>query len=241
LRATLALGGVSGVAAIAVLALTVVGLGAGTQQAYAGWTPTPTQPAAGQLAAAEAGCLQLAAANAAREEEDEQHPNRDSRPERGAAPLGSSPNEPPTIPIIQSGEWHRVLSDARGPYTMLIFEAAEGRAKQTCLSSSSGPLYGNGGYQLQVTSPPPGQVEVFYAAEAGHAGAEGLEEGKPYNYIDGQTGSEVTAVTLDLEGGEQVQASVENGWFLAWWPGTEKATKAEVSTASGTSAEQLGE
>jgi hypothetical protein len=31
-----------------------------------------------------------------------------------------------------------------------------------------------------------------------------------------------------------VQATVAGGWYLAWWPGTQAATNAEVTTASGT-------
>jgi hypothetical protein len=53
--------------------------------------------------------------------------------------------------------------------------------------------------------------------------------------VDGPTGAGVTAVTIERSDGSSVQATVANGWYLAWWPGTVTATNAEVTTASGTS------
>jgi hypothetical protein len=52
--------------------------------------------------------------------------------------------------------------------------------------------------------------------------------------VDGRTGAGVTAVTIQRSDGSSVQATVVNGWYLAWWPGTIAATKAEITTASGT-------
>lgn len=250
LQAKLALGGAGGVALVAVLVLTVFDLGAGTQRAYAGWTPMPTQPASGQLAAAEAACVN----GSLRKDLERMQAIREGRggtPERGAAaPAGGGGQSPaweqqspaperrsPPMPTIAPGEWQRTLSDTRGPYTMLIFQTAAGQAQGFCLSRGSTLLDANESYDTRATTVPAGQVHVYLMGEAGQGGDPGEE---PYSYVNGQTGAGVTAVTLDLESGEQIQASVENGWFLAWWPGSARASEAAVSTANGTSSQSLG-
>ena len=59
--------------------------------------------------------------------------------------------------------------------------------------------------------------------------------GNALTLVDGRTGAGVTAVTIERSDGSSVQATVTNGWYLAWWPGTVTATNAEVTAASGTS------
>ena len=59
--------------------------------------------------------------------------------------------------------------------------------------------------------------------------------GNALTLVDGRAGAGVTAVTIDRSDGSSVQATVTDGWYLAWWPGTVTATNAEVTTASGTS------
>src|SRR5580658_515396 len=44
------------IAGLVAIALSLVGLGAGTQRAFAGWAAAPTTPEAGQVAAAKAAC-----------------------------------------------------------------------------------------------------------------------------------------------------------------------------------------
>jgi DNA-directed RNA polymerase specialized sigma24 family protein len=51
------------------------------------------------------------------------------------------------------------------------------------------------------------------------------------NAVDGRTGAGVTAATIERSDGSSVEATVANGWYLAWWPGTVAATKAEVASA----------
>jgi hypothetical protein len=64
-----------------------------------------------------------------------------------------------------------------------------------------------------------------------HAGAAG----NALTLVDGRTGAGVTTVTIERSDGSSVQATVFNGRYLAWWPGTVVATNAEVTTASATS------
>jgi hypothetical protein len=50
-------------------------------------------------------------------------------------------------------------------------------------------------------------------------------DGQAYSFADGRTGSGVSAVTLILDDGTRVTATVQNGWFVAWWPGGGELTK----------------
>jgi hypothetical protein len=56
----------------------------------------------------------------------------------------------------------------------------------------------------------------------------------------GVAGRDVTSVVLILKGGERVRATVQHGWYSAWWPGSTEhrvyaiPVAAEVLTTSGT-------
>lgn len=50
----------------------------------------------------------------------------------------------------------------------------------------------------------------------------------------GQTGADMTAVTITLDDGTTVEATTANGWFAALWPDSVRAKSAQVTTTSGT-------
>jgi hypothetical protein len=56
-----------------------------------------------------------------------------------------------------------------------------------------------------------------------------------YSFAEGRTGDGVSALTLNLDDGSKVQATIANGWFVAWWPGTHAVTSVDVTTPAGTS------
>jgi hypothetical protein len=118
-----------------------------------------------------------------------------------------------------------VLTDSRGPYTASIY--ADSTTNDVCLS-------GNGvSMSSSSTSAAPASVA------AGHIQLDGGgtrdAAGNALTLVDGRTGAGVTEITIKRSDGTSVQATVANGWYLAWWPGTVTATNAEVTTASGTS------
>ncbi len=234
--AALALAAAGALAAAAALALTLTGQPAGTQDAYAGWTASPTAPANGQIAGAEAICR----AAIAKTEEMTSHAH--GTVEGGGQPGGAAdPHEPQAVhePSIAPGEWHTVLSDTRGPYTMLIFEADEGRAKETCLTGNGSLLSTSGSYEPSTAPARSGAISVFSDGSAAADPQAGRPE--PFHYISGRTGAGVTSVSVELANGTQVQASVMGGWYLAWWPGTQKALSAQVTgTGATTSTVSLG-
>ncbi len=69
-------------------------------------------------------------------------------------------------------------------------------------------------------------------------GGPGID-GEPTYFLDGTVGSGVNAVTLVLEGGTKVRATIAGGWFAAWWPGHTRALAVEAATAQGTTSESL--
>ena len=118
-----------------------------------------------------------------------------------------------------------LLTDSRGPYTASIY--ADSTTSDVCLS-------GNG---VSMSSRSTSATPVRVAAGQIDLDGGGTRDsaGNALTLVDGRTGADVTAVTIERSDGSSVQATVANGWYLAWWPGTVAATKAEVKTASGTS------
>jgi hypothetical protein len=190
----------------AVIAALVLGTnGSGPQNAFAGWSATPTRPAPGQLQAAEAACTQL-----------------HSAPRRLAALTGEALDwEAPTI------------ADTRGPFTLLFYVARAGTL--SCIAGwPSGGVAGSGTRYLLPT-PRRAAPDTISAISGGSSSAHG----EAWSQLQGQVGSGVTAVRLTLSNGSEVRASVSNGWFVAWWPGTGDAQSAEIISASAITTKPL--
>lgn len=221
-----ALGALAVVAGTAGVILSIAGLGAGTQRAFAGWTASPTLPVSGQTAAAEAACLARMPTSA--------------KIERARARAGAVgphlPHRP--FPTVVAGGWRVVLTDTRGPFTMVILETANGRGQASCFSgpSSSEETFVGGGFGGQPAPVPAGQVR---ATSFGGATTPSTRKGQFYMRVIGRTGSGVTGVVLVLGDGTHVEATNANRRFLAWWPGSRQAVAVEVTTASGTSMQRL--
>jgi hypothetical protein len=73
---------------------------------------------------------------------------------------------------------------------------------------------------------PAGQVQLF---------GSGMENssGQALTLVDGRIGAGVRSVRIDRSDGSSVQATVSGGWYLAWWPGTARATTADVTSTTG--------
>ena len=151
-----------------------------------------------------------------------------------------------------------MLTDVRGPFTVALFQ--DDGAYAACFTSSSftevNQISSNGAGASSGSM----SVSRNGAGEGSGQGAEasvtvsGTSSGDlqnvvqnhlstsadgAYTLVDGRTASGITGVTLVQQGGQDVVATVADGWFVAWWPGTAQATSVQVSTASGTTSEQL--
>ena len=111
-----------------------------------------------------------------------------------------------------------------GPYTAAIY--AQSNTTGVCLA-------GNG---ISMSSTSTSGQPATMPADKIEFGGGGVRDsaGDQLTLADGRIGPGVTAVTIQLSDGTSVQATVGNGWYLAWWPGNVSATEAQVTTASGT-------
>ena len=153
-----------------------------------------------------------------------------------AAPAFAGWTASPTAPLpgqLAAAEQHcatapgtPVLTDTRGPYTASIY--ADG---STCVEGNGIEISSDGGGGA-TSSIPAGTVELNGAGESD-------SDGHALTMVDGPIGAGVTGVTITRSDGSSVQATVKNGWYLAWWPGTERAVTAQVASASGTSTQSF--
>lgn len=206
-----ALGTASGTAAV----VSVVVLG-GSGTAFAGWRATPTNPTAEQTAATQNNC---------------------------------QANLPA---LLAQGSWSRVATDVRGPYTVAVYES--GTTLASCLTGPSFTTVqaesltsANGGTMVSasgVSAPGTtgsssgfllsgGDVEQLLVSHFSQA-ANG-----PYTLAEGRLEPGVSAVTLVLSDGQDVTATTGSGWLVAWWPGGEDVTAAQITSASGTTTEPM--
>jgi hypothetical protein len=121
------------------------------------------------------------------------------------------------------------LTDTRGPYTFEVY--ASDTASAVCVSSPS--FHSISGMQ-STRDPEFGDLTPPADTVAGMSSHLLDPQGNGYSFADGRTGSGVTGVTLVLSDGTQVQATVQNGWFVAWWPSAASLNSAQLATADGT-------
>ena len=116
------------------------------------------------------------------------------------------------------------LVEARGPFTFAVY--SDGAWDNFC---TTGPSFSNtSGWNAS----PPVVVpagRLFLWAEHTTAAS-----GQPYTLLIAQTGDGVSAADLALDDGTEVTATVENGWAVAWWPGSHQVASAELATPAGT-------
>lgn len=224
-RRTTGLGVTAGLVGAAATAgiVSAVTLGS-SEAAFAGWSPTPSAKAAVLT--------------------DSSGPEQTCR-SRLDIPMSLPGASSVTTP------WSVVASDVRGPYTLVVFESGADQA--TCLtgpsvtaisrttqggqntsvqgssSSAGGPGHGSAS---AIAGPGSGDLTWYSELHLNSTDGE-------LTLMDGQVASGVTAVTLERSDGSSVQATVGNGWFVAWWPGDVDSFTAEVTTASGTSSVTL--
>lgn len=120
-----------------------------------------------------------------------------------------------------TGSGTPVLTDTRGPYTASIY--ADG---STCVDGNGIEISSAGGGGAK-SSVPAGTVQLNGVGQSD-------SDGHALTMVDGPIGADVTGVTITRSDGSSVKATVKNGWYLAWWPGTERAVTAKVSSASAT-------
>jgi hypothetical protein len=115
------------------------------------------------------------------------------------------------------------LTDTRGPFTFFVY--ADRRASATCIT---GPSFTSvaGSMSSVPVDVPAGQIQELTDHRTNRSG-------QAYSFAEGRTGSGVTAVKLILDDGSAVDATVQNGWFVAWWPTAHEVKTADITTPAG--------
>ena len=215
-RPALAAGVVALLAAL-VVAVSLVGLGTEAPRAFAGWSATPTVATGDQARRAEEACRPGLPSSRAIERARETAAGRHE-----SWPVGDIP----------AGAWHAALIDTRGPYTVVLFVGPHGSAELTCLSGRE-PVRASMSGSSSTATPPPVPAGHVTTVSSGSRTTRPDEGSQHFSELVGRTGPGVTSVVVRLHDGTRVQATVANGWFVAWWPGTQRGTANEVTTARG--------
>jgi hypothetical protein len=201
--------GVLTTAAAATAAVLLLDLGPQASSAFAGWSPTPTPASTAQVAGAKDACQSRLSSFSTG---------------AGKAMKAARIKDLPTI-----SQMTPVLTDTRGPFTFVIYSGANG-SNGTCIS---GPNFTSLSTRSgTVGGPPAGQVVASFEAHTEHGS-------DAYSFVEGHAGDGVTAAILILSDGSQVKTTVQNGWMVAWWPGSANVTSAQVTTASGTTSQDF--
>ena len=212
IRPRFALGALAGLAVIASVLVAILGLGTGAQDAFAGWSPTPTHASDAQIGGAEKSCNAQLAANAT----------------------------PAPFSTAQVGGWQLALADTRGPFTYVILTSGGDTA--TCFSAPSFTRLA--GYTQTTDSGPPADGAQLQTSGVQLLGTDGEPYSgtgqirASYRLIEGRAGAAVSGVTLVLDDGTRVTATVGGGAFAAWWPGTQNATLIIAATGTGATTTQ---
>ncbi len=146
--------------------------------------------------------------------------------ELGFIVLGEGEFEGDGYVLFGRGESDDFALHTRGPYTASVY--ADGA---TCLQGSGVEISGGGGGNATADTPA-GTIQLNGAGESD-------SDGHALTMVDGRIGDGVTGVTITRSDGSSVQATVKNGWYLAWWPGSEHAVTARVASANGTSTQSF--
>ncbi len=116
------------------------------------------------------------------------------------------------------------LTDTRGPFTFMVYSG--GNWNNFC---TIGPAFRNAsGWSTETpVHVHPGNLVLWAEHTSAHAD-------QAYGFLIARAADDVSAAGLTLEDGTEVTATVQNGWAVAWWPGSHRITSAQLTTPSGT-------
>lgn len=118
-----------------------------------------------------------------------------------------------------------VLVEARGPYTAAVFASKSGGT--ACVVGPSTSFVSSvGGVQAPDNRFKPDQIGIAVST-----GSD--TKGHAFTLLAGRVGSAVRSVVIHRSNHIDVIASMKDGWYLAWWPASTRATNATVTTTNG--------
>lgn len=181
-------------AAAAAAVVTVIAVnGGGQTPAYASWTPKPGRVASPVLAKTADAC------RASMADWEKQ-----------------GPQTGPDRQVVRADTAKVVVAEQRGDYVFVSMVSDSG-AEIACLAKAGRPdqIMSAGGSSPSATTPAPAPVAADNVEQRG-VGLSSADEGT-FGMTSGRVGRDVRGVTI-VTGGTEVEATVANGWFSAWWP-----------------------
>lgn len=150
----------------------------------------------------------------------------------GASPAFAGWSQVPTSPapgqtanaLAACGPGTAEIVDTRGPYTAMVYAIAGGL--NVCVQGGAVSFSGSASGGNDATVPPPGHIQLFPSAGD-------VSQGRAFHLFAGRVGKGVTGVAITLGSGQSVTATVSNGWYLLWWPGSEHARTLRITTQVG--------
>jgi hypothetical protein len=131
-----------------------------------------------------------------------------------------------------------ILTDGRGSYTAAIY--VKGHTAHICISDgqhTATSLEMNNMSLHFDAKPGPDQLgdpSGSGGSAPGFPGSTGSTTSNQYEDVKGLAGRDVSAVTFEFAHGSSVKATVQNGWYFAWWPGDRWPSSVRVGTNTGT-------
>jgi hypothetical protein len=128
----------------------------------------------------------------------------------------------------------RVLTDQRGKFVAVIY--VSGTQETDCISDGRHTATGVGQSDVmfkRYAAPGPDQLGLGGVGSSPAAGFPGSRSHGVYTYTLGLAGSNITAVTFRFGDRVTVDATVQNGWYFAWWPNSDSPTSVQLTTKSG--------
>ena len=200
-------------------------LSVGPPPAYAGWSAMPAAASSSPSAQADQSCLGAfslcpAQASASSAPGPGSHYSPTSRPVHGDA----LPEDSAYMGCFTSSSFTQVTQVSP------VGGTSNGVLKVSGWSGFGGPAQGLSTVTVGGTA----SGDLQNVVQSHLSTADG-----PYALVEGRVVSGVTGVTLALDNGQDVVATVADGWLLAWWPSDAAATSSKVTNGSGTTSETL--
>jgi hypothetical protein len=141
----------------------------------------------------------------------------------------------PTTQLVPAGT-PLVLGDARGGNRLLLLFAGPG-ASAECLVTrdrTGGLMPDGGGSSIGDIQPALGPNEMAFRGASTQSSSGGPNEpNPPISYTTGRVGAGIQAVEILLPSGVSMRASLDRGFYAAWWPGEGDSIRARGYDAAG--------
>jgi hypothetical protein len=140
-----------------------------------------------------------------------------------------------TFPAQVISPAHLVLTDGRGRYVAALWAdgsttalcITDGRAADTTGGSASGQVLTHG-------------AQLGFPALGIGGPLRGFSGSDDESHLYGRAAPDIRQITVVFAGHRSVQATVENGWYFAWWPNSEHPIAIKAQTPSRTRTMHLG-